>query len=445
VTSESTRDWSFIPTPGSALQIARAEGAYLYTPEGLRILDAAGGAIVANVGYGRPEVARAVSEALVQTSYVVPPFTTEGRVRLVERLRRAWLPEGLSRIAFTSGGSESVEFAIRLARQHHVAAGRPERHKVVGRDLSYHGTTLATLAVGGHAKRRKGLEPLLIASPQIPSCYCFRCPLELSHPDCGVACATRLEEVIRAEGPETVAAFIAEPIVGSTAGALVPPDDYWSTIAEICRRYGVLLIADEVMTGFGRTGRPFAVEHWDLLPDILVSGKGLTGGYAPMGAVFATEEVVAPLAERREAPMFYTYSAHPAACAAADVVLDIMEREDLVARAARIGGQLKERLAKLESHPHVAQVRGVGLLLGVELVRDGATLEPFPAEARVTDRIIGAGLRRGVFFYPGGSGTARDVVTLGPPFIIGPEEVETIAQVLEVTIDEVTRKVAAGA
>jgi adenosylmethionine-8-amino-7-oxononanoate aminotransferase len=197
------------------------------------------------------------------------------------------------------------------------------------------------------------------------------------------------------------------------------------------------------MTGFGRTGRPFAVEHWDLVPDILVSGKGLTGGYAPMGGVFATDEVVAPLAARREAPMFYTYSGHPAACAAADVVLDILEREDLVARAARVGQQLKDRLTKLEAHPHVAQVRGVGLLLGIELVRDPDTLEPFPAEARITDRVVGAGFRRGVFFYPGGSGAARDVITLGPPFVIGDSEVETIAQVLEDAIDEVTRKAVA--
>ncbi len=432
------RLWPFVPRRAPPLRIARAEGAYLYTTDGERILDAAGGAVVVNIGHGRAEVAQAVARELQQVSYVVPPFVTESRIRLLERLRGSWLPEPLSQIALTSGGSESVEFAIRLARHHHLAAGRPERYKVIGRNLSYHGTTLATLAVGGHEKRQTGFEPLLIDSPKIPACYCLRCPLERSYPSCEVACARELERTVQEEGPDTVAAFIAEPIGGSTAGALDPPEEYWPAISEICRSNGILLIADEVMSGFGRTGRRFAVEHWDLEPDILVGGKGLAGGYAPMGAVFATEAVTAPLAKRGETPMFYTFSGHPAACAAADTVLEIMEREKLVARAAEVGVLLRERLEKLERHPHVAQVRGRGLLIGIELVRHRDSLEPFPAEARVTDRVVAAGLRRGVFFYPGGSGPARDVLTLGPPFTIGPDEVEMIGSVLEESIDEVT-------
>jgi adenosylmethionine-8-amino-7-oxononanoate aminotransferase len=444
VADDLAREWAFVPGRGAPLRIARAEGSYLYTPEGRPILDAAGGAIVANIGHGRSEVARAVAEAIEREGYVVPPFVTESRLRLLERLRTRWLPGGLTRVAFTSGGSESVELAIRLARHHHVAAGRPGRFKIIGRDLSYHGTTLATLAVGGHEKRRSGLEPLLLRFPRIPACYCLRCPLERTYPECRVACASSLEEAIEREGAESVAAFIAEPIVGSTAGALVPPEEYWPSIVEICRARGILLIADEVMTGFGRTGRRFAVEHWNVAADILVGGKGLSGGYAPIGAVFATEETMAPLAERGEAPMFYTYSAHPAACAAADKVLEIVEREDLVARAARTGRELLERLEKLRSHPRVADVRGLGLLLGVEIVRDRATLEPFPQSARVTERIVGAGLRRGVFFYPGGSGPARDVITLGPPFNIEPEHVETIARVLEESIHEAVKRVEAS-
>ena len=443
MSDDLAREWAFVPSPRPTLRIARAEGVWLHTPDGHRILDAAGGAIVVNVGHGRSEVARAAAEAIEREGYVVPPFVTESRLRLLERMRNGWMPPGQTRVAFTSGGSESVELALRLARHHHVAAGRPERFKIIGRDLSYHGTTLATLAVGGHVKRRHGLEPLLLESRRIPACYCLRCPLEREYPGCETACASSLEEVIEREGPETIAAFIAEPIGGSTAGALVPPDGYWARIAEICRAHDILIIADEVMTGFGRTGRRFAVEHWGLEPDILVGGKGLSGGYMPMGAVFATNEVVAPLAERGEAPMFYTYSAHPAACAAAEVVLGILEREDLVARAARMGERLRTRLSKLESHPHVAEVRGTGLLLGVELVRERRTLEPFPVEARVTDRVVATGLRRGVFFYPGGCGPARDVITLGPPFVLDEDDVETIGRVLEESIDEVVAKVSA--
>jgi adenosylmethionine-8-amino-7-oxononanoate aminotransferase len=326
-----------------------------------------------------------------------------------------------------------------------VAAGREGRTKMIGRELSYHGTTLATLAVGGHTQRRAPFEALLPAWPKAPACYCLRCPLGKTYPTCGVACADAIEELILREGPDSVAAVVAEPVVGSTAGALVPPDEYWPRLREITRRHGVLLIADEVMTGFGRTGRRFAVEHWDVVPDILVSGKGLTGGYAPMGAVFASEEVVAPLAARGEDLMFYTFGAHPVACAVADAVLEILEREDLVRRAAELGERLAKRLARLASHPHVAESRGLGLLRAVELVRDRATLEPFPSEARMSGRVVATGLSQGVFFYPGGCDPARDVVCLGPPFVIGDEEIETIGATLERSIDAAVARCRGGA
>ena len=435
--SERARRFAFVPGAGPPLAVSRTEGAWLILADGRRILDAAGGAVVANVGHGRREVAQAMARALERTDYVVPPFATEERVALVERLIDRWLPPGRWRVALTSGGSESVDAALRLARQHHVAAGRPGRWKIIGRDLSYHGTTLATLAVGGHAKRRAGLEPLLLDLPKAPPCYCLRCPFGLALPSCGVACVDAIEKRIEAEGPETVAAVIAEPVVGSTAGALVPPDSYWPRLAEICRRHGALLIADEVMTGFGRTGRRFAVDHWGVVPDILVGGKGLTGGYAPMGAVFAREEVLAPIAARGEDFMFFTYGAHPAACAASLAVLDILEREALVERAAVVGKELLARLAAaFATHPHVVEVRGLGLLIGVELVRDRATREPFPSEAHVTARAVGAGLGHGVFFYPGGSGAARDVLVLGPPFTIAPEELDLLVDALPRAIDD---------
>jgi adenosylmethionine-8-amino-7-oxononanoate aminotransferase len=426
----------FVPTGrGAPLTVERAEGVWLHTRDGRRILDAAGGAILVNVGHGRREVARAVAEALEATTYVVPVFATESRLRLVERLVERWLPPRLGRVYLTSGGSESMDAALRLARQHHVSAGRPGRWKIVGRDLSYHGTTLATLAVGGHTRRRAGFEPLLPAFPRAPACYCLRCPLSLRYPGCAVACADALEALLEREGPETVAAFVAEPIVGSTGGALVPPAEYWPRIQAICRRRGVLLVVDEVMTGFGRTGRRFAVEHWGVEPDILVGGKGLSGGYAPIGAVFATEEVVAPIAARHDEFMYYTYGAHPASCAAADKVLEILERERLVERAAERGRRLREALAPLAEHPHVAEVRGLGLLQAVELVRDRSTLEPFPAEMRVAARVVAAGLARGVFFYPGGVDPARDVICLGPPFEIGDAEIDTLVRVLRESLD----------
>jgi adenosylmethionine-8-amino-7-oxononanoate aminotransferase len=428
--------YPFIGPPGAVpFRVARADGVWLTTSDGRRILDAAGGAVVVNVGHGRAEVAEAYARAVRETTYVVPPFATESRVRLVERLRERWLPAELTRALFTSGGSESMDVAIRLARQHFVSAGRPQRWKVIGRELSFHGTTLGTLSIGGHEKRRAAFGPWLHELPKAPACYCLRCPLGRRYPACDVACADELERLLLREGPETVAAFVAEPVVGSTAGALVPPDEYWPRIAEICRRHGVLLVADEVMTGFGRTGRRFAVEHWGVVPDILVSGKGLAGGYAPMGAVFAREEVVAPIARAGDELMFFTFSAHPGACGAAVAVLDILEREALVERAEKLGGLLAQRLARLAGHPHVAEVRGRGLLHAVELVRDRATLEPFPKEARLTGKLVGAGLANGVFFYPGGCDPARDVIVLGPPFVIGEAEIEHLGDVLETSID----------
>jgi adenosylmethionine-8-amino-7-oxononanoate aminotransferase len=434
--AETARRTSFVPRKGAnPFVIERSEGSYLITPDGRRVLDAAGGAIVMNIGHGRSEVAEVAARSLKDLTYVVPTFATESRSRLVERLTSRWLPPGLNRVTFTSGGSESVDAAIRLARVHHLSAGRPERWKIIGRELSYHGVTLSALAAGGHAQRRAAFEPLLLDFPKAPSHYCLTCSLGRTTPDCREEAADKLEEVIQREGADTVAAFIAEPVVGSAAGAVVPPDGYWPRVAEICRKYGVLLIADEVMTGFGRTGRKFGVDHWNVVPDIMVGGKGLAGGYAPMGGVYATEEVVAPLVERGEDLMFYTFTGHPSACAVADKVLEILEREDLVARAAEMGELLKARLSRLAEHPNVAEVRGLGLLQAVELVQDKDTLERFPPSARFVHRVVAEGIRRGVFFYPGGSGEAQDVIMLGPPFIVTESEIDMLAGVLEESID----------
>jgi adenosylmethionine-8-amino-7-oxononanoate aminotransferase len=427
---------ALIPQEGlTPFRVSVAEGNYLVTPDGQRILDAAAGAIVANIGHGRAEVAEAAAKALRNLTYVVPPFATEERVRLVERLTSNWLPPGITRVGFASGGSESVDAAMRLARTHHVAAGRPERWKVIGRELSYHGTTFGALSVGGHADRRAAFEPMLIPFPKAPSHYCLTCQLGRTTPDCREEAADKLEEVILREGPETVAAFIAEPVVGGAAGAVVPPDNYWPRVREICSRYGVLLIADEVMSGFGRTGRKFAVDHWGVTPDVIVGGKGLASGYAPMGGVYTTDEVVAPISRAGMDLMFYTFSGHPASCAAADKVLEIMEREDLVSRSAQMGVLLRERLAKLESHPNVAEARGLGLLQALELVKDKETLERFEAGEGISRRVQAIALKKGVFVYVAGSGEVQDVLLIGPPFTVTEDEIDMIGSVLEESID----------
>src|SRR5262245_48358205 len=266
---ERARLYPFLPGVGAGLPVARTEGSFLVLSDGRRILDAAGGAVVASIGHGRAEVAEVAARTLAATSFVVPPFATEERVRLVERLRTRWLPPGITRCVFASGGSEAIDLALRIARQHVVSKGEPARWKIIGRELSYHGTTLSGLDVGGHPKRRKGMEPWLHELPKAPPCYPLRCALCRGAGDCTLACADAVEDAIARAGAETVAAFILEPVGGSTAGALTAPPGYLTRIGQICRRHGILVIADEVMSGFGRTGARFGVDHEPFVPDLL--------------------------------------------------------------------------------------------------------------------------------------------------------------------------------
>ncbi len=434
---ENQVNWPFLRTPTPT--IVRAEGAYLFSDDGRRLLDAAGGAIVANIGHGRARVADRVAQAVRECTYVVPPWVTPSRQALVEILGRDWLPERLSRIHVTSGGSEAVEAAMKMALQYQAAVGAPERRKVIARSISYHGTTVATTALSGHPARKRGLEHALVSYPHVATPYPLRCPLGPHHPDAGRFYVDDLKTTIEAEGPDTIAALVAEPITGSSGGALVPPESYWPEVRALCDRHGILLVLDEVMTGFGRTGTPFAYQHWPIEPDILVAGKGLAGGYAPLGGVYASDAIGTALADAGMGVMFHTFGAHPAACAAAAEVLSILTEEKLVPRAAEIGARLKRRLEEtFADHPHVAEVRGRGLLLAIEVVRDRDTLEPYPENDHVSNRIVGHALGKGVFFYGGGTGEVRDIVCMGPPFIIGDDEVETIVGVLAEAVDEVT-------
>ena len=281
--------WNFLKSGNFSIE--RAEGVYLYTSDGREIIDAAGGAIVSNVGHGRHRVADAVAEATRDCSYVVPPWLTPSRESLIETLREDWLPETLTRAHFTSGGSESNEVAIKLALHYQQAIGQHQKTKIIGRSVSYHGTTLVTASLSGHPMRKKGLEGALPKFCEVDTPYPLRSPLGPHHEDTGKYYANLLREEIQRQGPETVAAFLAEPITGTSGGAIVPPDDYWPLVRGICDEFGVVLIIDEVMTGFGRTGSTFGYQHWPIEPDILVGGKGLAGGYAPLGGVFATETI----------------------------------------------------------------------------------------------------------------------------------------------------------
>ncbi len=411
---DRARQFEFVPSSFPALVVERTEGVWFHTDSGARVLDAGGGAVVTNIGHGRREIVEEATRALSRLDYVIPLVATEARVRLVEELVEHWLPPGFTRCKFVAGGSESVDAAVRLARTHHVASGREARWKVIGRDVSYHGSTLGGLAVGSHDRRRAGFGPLLNDFPKLPWLD-----------------ASTLEKIIEAEGAETIAAFIGEPITGAAGGAMVPPDGYWLEVADVCRRNGILMIADEVMTGFGRTGLRWGHDHFDYTPDIIVAGKGLSGGYAPMGGVYTTEGIVAPVAAAGMELMYYTYSGYDLGCAISRRVLEIIREEQLVERSAEVGQRLQARLTEaLGDHENVLDIRGRGLMLGIELVRDRDGPTPFAREVDFARKVVVEALGRGVWVYPAGSGPVVDALLIGPPFTLEDDHIELLVDVI---------------
>ncbi|MDH4364144.1 MAG: aminotransferase class III-fold pyridoxal phosphate-dependent enzyme [Acidimicrobiia bacterium] len=416
--------YPFVPGP-VPLTVVGGEGVWLHTDDGRRILDGAGGAVVANIGHGRPEPAAAAAEVLQGYAYTVPPFATEARVRLIERLVGNWLPEGMTRCLFVAGGSESVDSALRIARQHHVCRGDLNRTKIIGRSISYHGATLASLAVANHDRRRAGLEPMLADWPKADALD-----------------AEAVRKLVEAEDPGTIAAIIAEPVSGASGAALVPPDDYLPGLRSICDDHGILLISDEVMAGFGRTGANFGIDHAGVVPDLLVGGKGLGGGYVPMGGVFATEAVVAPIAEAGQSVMYFTFSGSDIVCAVADRVLQVMEDEDLVARAAVQGERLRALLTEaLGDHPNVADIRGRGLLMGLELVADRSTGATFAG--RLSPKVVSEALERNCWVYPAGSAAVPDGILFGPAFTITDGELEQLVAITAEALDAAVASVRA--
>ncbi len=423
--------WPFIPN-ANPTRLKRAEGAYLIMDNGDRVLDAAGGAIVTNIGHGRQDVADAIAAAAVNCTYAIPPWLTPEREALLEELRQHWLPEHLPCVHLASGGSEANESAVKIATQYQAAMGRPEKQVILARSLSYHGTTIQMAGVSGHQSRKRGLEGLITEVPRIETPYPLHCPLGPHHPDAADYYLKNLEETIDAIGAENIAALLAEPLNGSSGGAITPPAGYWPRAQEILRKHEILLIMDEVMTGFGRTGEKFGSDLYGLEPDLLVAGKGMAGGYAAISGVYGRQSIAEAIGHAGYSVMFHTFGALPLSCAAATKVLQILREEELLPRVKSMGGKLREALNdRLGQHPHVAEIRGEGLLLGLELVKDRETLEKFDENERITERVVGKAMAEGVFFYPGGTGVARDIICIGAPFIIGDAEVDLMVNALD--------------
>ncbi len=412
-----------------------AEGSWIVDAEGRRYLDAAGGAAVANLGHDLDDVADAVAAEIRGLGYVNgTQFTTVACEALAAELAEV-LPEPLRHVYFLASGSEAIEAAVKLARQYQVERGRGGRWKVISRIPSYHGNTLAALALSGRESYRADYGPLLLDLPRIPAPDPWRRP---DHP--GTTGAALAQEIAR-QGAESVAAFLGEPIGGSSSGAVVPPPGYWRRIAATCRDQGLLWIADEVMCGMGRSGRWFAFEHFGAVPDILVLGKGLNAGAVPLSAVVASREVVATIA--RGSGAFHhaqTYSHQPATCAAGLAVVRRLKRDRLVERAAALEAPLFAALGRLQRHAAVGDVRGKGLLAAVELVADRITGEPFPRSARVAERLAAAAFEEGLIVWPNAGnvdGTRGDLVMLAPAFTASEAELAEIGLRLDRALDRV--------
>lgn len=418
------------------MRATRAEGVYMYDDAGRRYLDGSSGPLAANLGHGVPEILAAMERQLhLMTFAHGSEFTSEAQERAADLLV-TFAPPGLSRVFFVSGGSEATETAIKLARQYWVDAGTPTKYKIIGKRASYHGATLGALSASGFAARRGPYEPLLLPFPQIPEVHCRRCPFGLEYGRCRIECASALDDAIRREGPDTVAAFIAEPVSGAANAAVVPPPEYFPAIREICDRHGVLFIADEVMTGLGRTGANFAIDHWHVVPDIITCSKGLGAGYIPVGAAIVRERIADRiLAVSGRFVHGHTYAGNPLACATAAAVLDYIRTHELVAAAGRKGGLLRDELEPLRSHAAVAEVRGLGLMWGVDFQVPAG----HPAAAAPGPAVAAAGMRNGLLVYPAGGslpGTVGTQILVGPPLTISADQIAELGRLLRQSVAE---------
>lgn len=420
----------------------RSQGVYIYDEDQKRYLDGSGGAIAVTIGHSVPEVTEEICRALSQLSYAhTSHFCTHQSEELAQFLAAKF--PGLAqhaKVLFTSGGSEATESAIKLVRQYWLARGQPERYKIISRWHGYHGATLGALGLSGNRRRRAPYVQLLASGYHIPSCFCYHCPLSLTFPACDLACAHELERTIIQAGPETVAGFILEPIVGATSGA-VPPDGYLLAIRQICDRYEIPLIADEIMTGSGRTGRYFAVEHWQVSPDVILMGKGLSSGYSPLGAVLVAEHIWRPI-QRAVASLehSFTYQAHPPSIVAGLATQKYLTKHNLVEQAAERGEYLRERLMELKGIPWVGDIRGMGLLWTIEFLAERSRRLPFAPECEFSERLFEALRRRGVMLYPGHGtidGSSGDHILIAPPFVIEETEIDLIVDCLRASIEEV--------
>jgi len=417
--------------------IVKGEGIYLYDNTGKRYLDACGGSTAVPIGHGSKEVAEAMAEQAKEIAYLHDPFISQALLEVTEKIA-AMSPPGMGKVFLVSGGSEANESALKLTRQYHLGKGNPHKYKFIARWYCHHGVTVGAASMSSKPYARRNMEPLLLDFPHIMPPYCYRCPWSQSYPGCGVLCADVLEREILRSGPETVAAFITEVINGPNISGLTPPPEYYPRIREICDKYDVLFVVDEVMTGFGRTGANFAIDHWGVIPDIITFGKGgVSGGYSPLGGIIVADNVVHVLweGEQRRFRYGHCYSGNPVSARVGCVVLDIIKEQGLVQSAKERGGYLLDRLLRLqEDHASVGDVRGKGLMVGVEFVKDKTTKETFPPEVNFAGRLAQLTMAEGVMIFPFQGcvdNVAGDEILITPPLTISEGEIDEVVGAID--------------
>ncbi|HGG05259.1 MAG TPA: aspartate aminotransferase family protein [Aliiroseovarius sp.] len=433
----------FHRNPNVALaQVTRGHGCFLHDTDGKRYFDA-GDAAVSCLGHSDAHVTDAIKAQLDQVAFAHSGFLTSGPAEALADKLVALAPEGIERVYQVSGGSEAIEAAIKLARQYFVEKGQPQRGHIIARRQSYHGNTLGALSAGGNEWRRAQFAPLLLEMTHIDPCFAYRFAQDGESPEAyGLRAADQLETEITRVGPDRVMAFIAEPVVGATLGAVPAAPGYFKRIREICDRHGVLLILDEVMCGMGRTGALFACTDENVRPDILTIAKGLGAGYQPVGAMLVSGEIYRTISEGSGFFQHgHTYMGHPVAAAAALAVLERLVDQDVLSRVKPLGRRLETQLrAQLEQHPHVGDIRGRGLFWGIELVADRATKDPFDPALKIAPRIKQKALENGLICYPMQGtidGKSGDHVLLAPPFIMDEAQADWLAETMARTIREV--------
>ncbi|MDQ0271986.1 aspartate aminotransferase family protein [Cytobacillus purgationiresistens] len=417
------------------------KGVYLYDAEGKEYLDASSGAITANIGHGVQEIIDAMQEQAKKVSFVYrSQFTSEPAEKLARKIANLSLPN-LNWCFFVNSGSEATETAMKIAIQYWQEKGVFTKTKVLSRWMSYHGITMGALSMSGHTGRRARFIPLLEDFPVIQPPYCYRCPYNKEAPECGYLCAHELETIIKRIGADHIAAFIAEPVIGAAGAAITPPKDYYKVIKEICERHNILFIADEVMTGFGRTGTMLACEQWDIEPDIVTLGKGMGAGYTPIAATLVGDHVMEPVLKGSKTIMGgHTLSANPQACAVSLAVIEYLEKNKIIPEVEKKGAFLMNELLELQKqYPFIGDVRGRGLMIGLEFVQNPADKIPFPRDYQVTERLISLAQMNGLLLYPAGAGSdgvSGDAVMIAPPLTISNKEMEELIKRLKETLQQ---------